>query len=327
MHEAPSLGRIVEWARKGICPWRKARKIAVKEWRDGAPIEWIARAMRISDQWVRRWVDRFVQGGKTWAALADRSSRPHRIRFKRTDADVEAVKDAKAAFPHLGALKLKIVAGLRLGHDTVHRILRELRMVVVRKKAWYQYRRFQRPFPNYLWQFDFKEFRRTDGSKVWAANLIDDHSRFLLSSRCLGQCPTMADAIAVVQAAIRLWGRPKQILTDRGAQFTSEQSDDPSLFTLTLDAWGIRHIKARSHHPQTCGKIERWHGSLNREWFAYQLQPSTLEEAQNLMDRWLVHYNTVRPHQALAYRVPVEVYSAGLTMEEDLLRLVNEVPG
>lgn len=43
------------------------------------------------------------------------------------------------------------------------------------------------------------------------------------------------------------------------------------------------------------------------------------------MDRWVVHYNTVRPHQALGYRVPVEVYSAGLTMEEELLRLVNEV--
>lgn len=84
----------------------------------------------------------------------------------------------------------------------------------------------------------------------------------------------------MVEAAIRLWGRPRQVLTDRGAQFSNNvRADHPGLFTQWLDHRGIRHIRARPYHPQTCGKIERWHGSLNRERFAHQLQPSSLEEA------------------------------------------------
>ena len=325
MNETPNLSRTVEWARRKLCPWRTPRKQAVKLVRDGKPIEWVAEAMRISDQWVRRWWDRFRLGGKHWSCLEDRSRRPHRIHVRRL-AHVDHVLEAKQQYPHMGSMKLKIVAQIPLSHDTIHRILREARLVKAVKRHWYQYRRFQRPFPNYLWQLDFKEFFRTDGRKVWAANLIDDHSRFLLSSRCFDQTPTTADAIAVVEAAMRLWGRPRQVLTDRGAQFSNNvHADHPSLFTQWLDNRGVRHIRARAYHPQTCGKIERWHGSLNREWFAYQLQPSNLQEAQNLLDRWVVHYNTVRPHQALGYRVPVEVYSAGLTMEEELLRLVNEV--
>lgn len=294
--------------------------------RDGKPIEWVAAAMRISDQWVRKWWDRFRQGGKHWSCLEDASRRPHRIHVRRHE-HTDQVLAAKKQFPHLGPMKLKIVAQLPISHDTVHRILRDHRFVKRVKRHWYQYRRFQRPFPNYLWQLDFKEFYLTSGEKVYAANLIDDHSRFLLSSRVFDHVPTGADAIAVVQAAIRLWGKPRQILTDRGFQFSQSRiQDHPSPFTQRLDHWGIRHIRARAYHPQTCGKIERWHGSLNREWFAHRPQPRSAGEAQQLMNRWVDHYNSVRPHQALGYRVPVEVFSAGLTMEEELLRLVNEVP-
>lgn len=326
MSEIPNLSRRVEWARKRYSPWRGPRKQAVKLVRDGNPVEWVARAMHASHQWVRKWWKRFVEGGKRWAALDDHSRRPHRIHTKR-DLHVEAILAAKKQYPYMGPMKLKIVAQIPLGHDAIARVLREYRLAkTVKKRHWYQYRRFARPFPNYLWQLDFKEFLRTSGEKVWAANLIDDHSRFMLSSRCFDHCPTAADAIAVVSAAIRLWGRPRQVLTDRGGQFSSRHDQDsPSLFTQWLDRHGIRHIRARAYHPQTCGKIERWHGSLNREWFAHQPQPSTLSEAQRLMNRWLDHYNTVRPHQALGYRVPVEVYSAGLSMGEGLLRFVNEV--
>lgn len=314
------------WARKKYCPWSKPRKVAVGLWRDRKPIEWIAAVMDVDHQWVRKWVRRFKEGGKTWAALDDRSRRPHRIHARRHE-HADAVLAAKKRFPHLGAKKLQIVAQIPLSHDTINRILVEARLVKRAKRHWYQYRRFQRPFPNYLWQMDFKEFRLTDGRTVYAMNVIDDCTRFLLSSRVLGQVPTSADAIAVVEAAIRLWGVPLQILTDRGAQFSSRHDQDyPTLFTQKLDGWGIRHIRARAYHPQTCGKIERWHGSLNREWFAHQPQPRTLAEAQQLLDRWVDHYNTVRPHQALGYRVPVELYSAGLTTDRSILRLVNEVP-
>ena len=140
--------------------------------RDGRSFEWVAAAMRISDQWIRKWWTRFRLGGKHWSALEDGSRRPHRIHTRRHE-HVDAVLAAKAQFPHMGPMKLKIVAQIQLGHDAIARILREARLVKLVKRHWYQYRRFQRPFPNYLWQLDFKEFFRGDGRKVWAEGVCE----------------------------------------------------------------------------------------------------------------------------------------------------------
>lgn len=322
--ETPDLSAPVQWARKKLCPWKKARKAAIRLYRAGRSIPWICRAMQVSRQWLEKWIKRWRDGGKRWDALDERSRRPHRVRTKR-HAHVDAILAAKTEYPYMGAKKIRVVADIPLSHDTIHRVLRDHGAATVRKKRWTKLRRFRRPFPNYLWQFDFKVFHLADGREVWAANLIDDHSRFLLSSQVFDHQPSTGDALAVLFGAIRLWGKPLQVLTDRGGQFHQENSDAPSFFTLALDKLRIRHIKARPRHPRTCGKIERWHGSLNREWFAYQEQPTSYDEAQLLMDRWLAHYNTVRPHQALKYRLPVEVFATGLSISEDLVRFVNEV--
>jgi transposase InsO family protein len=322
--ETPDLSAPVQWARKKLCPWKKARKAAIRLRRDGRNTGWICAAMQVDRQWLDKWWNRWRHGGKTWDALDDRSRRPHRIHTKR-HAFVGEILAAKINYPYMGAKKIRVVAQIPLSHDTIHRVLRDHEWAKVRKKRWTKLRRFRRPFPNYLWQFDFKVFHLADGREAWAANLIDDHSRFLLASKVFPGQPTTGDALAVVFGAIRMWGKPLQVLTDRGGQFHQENSDAPSFFTLALDKLDIRHIKARPRHPRTCGKIERWHGSLNREWFAYQDQPTTYWDAQRLMDRWVEHYNTVRPHQALKYQLPVEVFATGLSITEDLVRAVNEV--
>lgn len=315
--------RVVEHAREGIAPWRRARKHAVQLWRDGTPIETIARWMGVADQWVRKWITRFKQAGRHWSALDDRTTKPHTIHAKR-HAHVDDVLAAKQEHPHLGPAKLKIVAQIPLSHDTVHRILTENGLVKTRKKTWRKWRRFERPTPNYLWQLDITQVRLGNGPTCFIATLLDDHSRFVLASRTYEQDPTAANMVQLVRDTIRMWGRPRQVLTDRGCQFTTN-SDYAGLFTLALYAWGIRHIRARPRHPRTLGKLERWHRSLKEEWLDHHDQPRDGPGLQFVLNAWVEHYNSERPHWALKYRVPVDVFLAGFMMEDALYRLVNEV--
>jgi transposase InsO family protein len=159
---------------------------------------------------------------------------------------------------------------------------------------------------------------------VFILTILDDHSRFVLASRTFDKELTTADVILVVGEAIKQWGKPKQLLTDRGCQFHIN-SDDPSLFTLWLHGLDIQHIKARPRHPRTLGKIERWHRSL-KEWLAPQAQPRNRAEMWGLLHKWVTHYNNERPHWALGNRVPLEAYiQGGFMSDEAVARLVNEV--
>ena len=325
MDEAPDLGRAVEWARERLSrTWYQARKAAVDHWRRDKSVAWICVAMSVDRQWVHKWVDRWLVAGKSWAGLRDRSSRPHRM-HRRRDAHVDAVIGARRRYPHLGAAKLCVVAKLELSHDTVHRILAQHGLVKKSKKrGWTKVRRFQRPTPNYLWQLDITQVKAKDGV-VWIATLLDDCTRFVIASKDYEQDLNAGDVVGLVRDAIGMWGKPRQVLTDRGTQFHSNQSEDPSMFTLALHALGIQHIRARPRHPRTCGKIERWHRSLKREWLDQHPQPENRAHLRAILDAWIEHYNTVRPHWALGNRVPVEAFLEGFYLEDDLYRLVNEV--
>lgn len=330
MNETPDLARPTQWARekldghRGRRTWYKVRKDAIKAWRAGKPRPWICRAYAVSRQWLSKWIRRWKNAGGSWASLKDQSSRPHTIHRTR-DAHIDAIHQAKLEHPHLGAQKLKHVAQLALSHDTIHRVLAQLGLTKVgKKRRWRKWRRFQRPTPNYLWQCDITELPAEDGT-VHVITLLDDCTRFALASRCYAQHLTGGDVIDFVGAAIRQWGRPRQILTDRGVQFHHEQAHNPSPFTLWLHHQDIQHIRARPRHPRTCGKIERWHRSLKEEWCDHHAQPKDLRQTQDLIHAWIEHYNTIRPHWALKNRVPVEAYTMGLSLEDGLSRLVNEV--
>ena len=330
MNETPDLGRPTSWARekldgdRGRRTWYGVRKRCIRAWRAGKSRAWICRAFGVSRQWLAKWIRRFQEGGKAWRALEGRTSRPHTVHRVR-DAYVDEIHQAKRRWPHLGAAKLKRVAGLALSHDTVHKVLVQLGLVKGRKRpVWRRWRRFQRPFPNYLWQCDITQLPTPEGV-AHVITLLDDCTRFVLATSCYGRDLTAGDAVGFLQDAFRLWGRPRQLLTDRGTQFHSQQALDPSPFTLFLHAHGVQHIRARPRHPRTLGKIERWHRSFKEEWCDHHAQPRTLGEVRDLLAGWVTHYNTERPHWALKYRVPVELYAMGLSVPDDLFQLVNEV--
>lgn len=322
-HSTSAQARYVAWARKGMCTWFAARKRAVQLWRDGMAISAICAGLGVAKQWLHKWIRRFRDGGKHWDALRDRSSRPHETHRTR-DQHVAAVLEAKAKWPHLGAVKLQLVANLPVSHGTVTRILRE-HGAPRRKKLWRTYRRFRRPYANYLWQIDITPVP-TKGPWAHIATVLDDHSRCVLASRVFEKDLNQADTIQLVRQAVKFWGRPRQILTDHGAQFDTV-AEEPSLFTQALDAWGIQHIMGRPHHPRTQGKIERWHRSLKHEWFGYHSVQEDTEGVRRILRDWVDHYNTERPHWSLALRTPLEVYLESSSVVHELGQAVNEVLG
>ena len=99
------------------------------------------------------------------------------------------------------------------------------------------------------------------------------------------------------------------MLTDNGAIFTAESRQGRCAMETELARLGVGYKHSRSYHPQTCGKVERFHQTLKR-YLGRQRRPQTLGELQAQLDRFAAYYNTVRPHRALGRRTPAEAFAA-----------------
>ena len=106
------------------------------------------------------------------------------------------------------------------------------------------------------------------------------------------------------------WGMPAEVLTDNGAVFTGKQRGQGRV-TLEVQCGlrGIRISHSRPYHPQTCGKVERFHQTL-KKWLAAQPRAATLAGLQRQLNRFRTYYNTIRPHRALRRRTPAQAYAA-----------------
>jgi hypothetical protein len=106
------------------------------------------------------------------------------------------------------------------------------------------------------------------------------------------------------------FGAPAEVLTDNGKVFTGRYASRPMevLFDRICRENGITHRLTAPRSPTTTGKIERFHGTLRREYLNDTTFP-TLAAAQAGIDQWLIEYNTDRPHQSLGRRTPVEVFN------------------
>ena len=104
-------------------------------------------------------------------------------------------------------------------------------------------------------------------------------------------------------------GLPASLLTDNAAIFTAEARKGRCALELELTALGVAAKHSRPYHPQTCGKVERFHQTLKR-WLARQQPAATLGELQRRLDRFRTYYTTQRPHRALARRTPAQAFAA-----------------
>jgi hypothetical protein len=139
-------------------------------------------------------------------------------------------------------------------------------------------------------------------------NIIDDHSRLLVASRAYATTKA-PDVVETFHHAATTWGFPASMLTDNGAVFTAEYRNGTCAMELELLALGIDYKHSRPYHPQTCGKVERFHQTL-KKWLARQRPASTRAALQAQLDRFAAYYNNVRPHRALGRRTPAQAFAA-----------------
>jgi transposase InsO family protein len=168
--------------------------------------------------------------------------------------------------------------------------------------------RFERETCNELWQMDFKGMGKPRAS-YFPLSVLDDHSRFCL---CFEPLPTQTQA-EVWSQLWRLFGEfglPEAILTDNGSCFSGTWSQRPSGLEMQLWRLGIRTVQGRPYHPQTQGKVERFHRTVDVELVArgQALRQADQAQARQVYAPVIHSYNWCRPHEALAMRVPGAVY-------------------
>jgi transposase InsO family protein len=178
-----------------------------------------------------------------------------------------------------------------------------------RKRPKVAYRRFVRERPNECWQIDATHTELGTGRVVEIINLIDDCSRLCVESLAVAVCTSPTAWKAFSRAAER-YGLPAELLSDNGAAFRSVATGArPVVFERNLLALGVRTLHSRPHHPQTCGKVERFHQTQQR-WFAARPAPDSIEELQRLLDAFRDIYNHHRPHRGIGRRRPGDVWAA-----------------
>jgi transposase InsO family protein len=193
---------------------------------------------------------------------------------------------------------------------TISRILHQARLITPqpRKRPRSSCTRFEMAQPNEMWQSDFIHWRLQDATDVVVLNWLDDHSRYLLS--CTAHTPvTGDDVVSTFLAVVGDHGTPASTLTDNGRVYTARFGGGRNAFEYLLAILGVRQKNGSPGRPQTQGKTERFHQTLER-WLRARPLARTLPELQRQLDEFREHYNEQRPHRALHRRTPGDAYRA-----------------
>jgi transposase InsO family protein len=270
----------------------------------------------ISRGHLHRLLARYREGGLD--GLEPRSRRPHRNPQRTSDRVRERIVELRRDLVARGLDAGPATIAWHLQRDgpgspstsTVRRILHAAGLVTPEphKRPRSSWIRFEADTPNALWQSDFTHWRLADGSEVEIISWLDDHSRYLLAcsacSRVSGD-----DVVATFTAAGDAHGFPAATLTDNGAVYTSRFTGGRNNFEYLLAWLGIRQKNGSPAHPQTQGKIERFHQTLKR-WLGQRPLPGSLGELQAALDAFRLAYNEERPHRAVGRVTPGEAYRA-----------------
>jgi transposase InsO family protein len=294
-------------------PWREVsimdqrREFVRLAMQEGTNRRELCRRFGIHPDTGYKWLDRWA----TDEELADRSRRPHsspRQTDRTTEERVLAVRDAHPAW---GARKiarcLKREGVKAPACSTVHEILRRHDRIVPPPGGAAAQQRFEMPAPNLLWQMDFKGWMPLgNGARCHPLTILDDHSRYDL---CLEACAneqggTVQDRL---QLTFRRYGLPEAFFVDNGTPWGDSSGQRWTRLGVWLLKLGIAVLHSRPYHPQSRGKNERFHRTLQAEVFALK-RFRDLGEVQRAFDAWRTTYNLERPHEALDQDVPASRY-------------------
>lgn len=163
--------------------------------------------------------------------------------------------------------------------------------------------RCEASLPNELWQSDVTAWKLANDSDVEIVNFLDDYSRVAVASRAF-RVTTASRVVEVFRIAGVKWGLPAALLTDNGCVYTTWHRGGSNVVQTELLAQGIEFKHSRPYHPQTCGKVERFHQTL-KKFLGQQPPARSIKQLQSQIDRFIVYYNEVRPHRAKGRKPPL----------------------
>lgn len=279
---------------------------------EGSNIRGLCRRFGISPQTGYKWMKRHREQGA--AGLADRSRRP-RGSPSRTDAMTEATVVAlRDRHPAWGGRKLRARL-VTLGHagvpapSTITAVLRRHgRIDEAASPRHTAFTRFERAAPNELWQMDYKgHVPMRAGGRCHPLTILDDHSRFSIG---LFACDNERGETVKghLTAVFRRYGLPQRMLADNGSPWgVSHALERYTKLEVWLLRLGVVLSHGRPMHPQTQGKDERFHRTLNVELLS-RMDLLDLAHSQSAFDAWRDVYNLERPSEAIGMAVPASRY-------------------
>lgn len=270
-----------------------------------------AQTFGISKGTLKNWLERYRKAGPK-----SLERKPHAGKGKsRLKAALKAeIVKAQARFPDFGIKRVRDYLarfrGLKVSPGAIKKTLDDQEVenppAVQKKKRKAKkkmVRRFERAKPGSLWQSDITSFVLTrHGTRVYLTVFLDDYSRYVVSfALALHQKAELVTEALL--SGLDRFGKPKEVLTDQGRQYYSWRGK--GAFQKLLERQGIKHVVARSHHPQTVGKCERFWKTVQEEFWS-RLNPQDLDEARERLTHFIAHYNHHRPHQGINGFVPAD---------------------
>lgn len=255
-----------------------------------------------------KWLGRYNEGN----SLSDKSRKPLNISNKTSEHIENLIVAVRLENPGWGAKTIKKVLENQ-GYNnipcikTVNNILN--RYNCISKEASLNHKpfvRFQKDKCNQMWQTDFKgEFLTKNNKYCYPLTIIDDHSRFSIKIAPFERTANVV--IPSFKTAFEEYGVPDSVLSDNGAQFAGFRQG-----YTQFEKWLMNHnvlpIHGRFKHPQTQGKIERFHRTMKDELLKHHTFDD-LDDANNNLQCWREKYNNIRPHEALGMNCPADIYT------------------
>jgi transposase InsO family protein len=277
---------------------------------EDANISRLCRYFQVSRKTAYKWLERYRREGKM--GLVERSRRPRSSPGQTLPVLEEAVLRVREEHPAWGGRKIRARL-LHLGWaavpaaSTVTAILRRHGRIDPAESAKHKAcRRFEAESPNDLWQMDFKGHFAAATGRCHPLTVLDDHSRFALGLEACGdeRRDTVQQRLTII---FRRYGLPRKMLMDNGPPWGTEGQADYSVLTVWLLRLGVRVGHSAPYHPQTMGKDERFHRTLEAELLQY-CRGLELAARQRRFGQWRQTYNLERPHEALGLAPPVSHY-------------------
>lgn len=258
-----------------------------------------------------RWYDRYLVGGPE--ALEDRRPTPSRV-WNRIPMPVrEKIKDLALKESELSPRELAVrftdTEKYFVSEASVYRILKSYDLitspayVVLSAADEFQDKTTR---PNQLWQTDFTYLKVIGWGWFYLSTILDDYSRYIIAWKL---CTTMKtkDVTDTLDLALRASGcdqatvlHKPRLLSDNGSSYISGELAE------WLEDQKMDHVRGAPYHPQTQGKIERWHQTLkNRILLENYYLPGDLQQQ---IDAFVDHYNHRRYHESLQNLTPADVY-------------------